>query len=185
MTVNLTRDRAIITGVVVATLILGIWAFSRDNRDPEWLRREYGITNAFSQEVETPEGTVTASLVPVKLSDNRTAYLVVPHRGDGALYLKDGSEIVPVTSGGRDADKERFVRSAPLIVQKAPPEDQAAPQTAPRNKRSTQKEVLIVAGSAGTGAAIGGIAGGKKGAAIGAISGGVAGLVYDLATRNR
>jgi uncharacterized protein YcfJ len=54
-----------------------------------------------------------------------------------------------------------------------------------KNKRSIQKEVLIVGGSAGAGAAIGAVAGGKKGAAIGAVSGGVAGLIYDLATRNK
>lgn len=51
--------------------------------------------------------------------------------------------------------------------------------------RSWQKEALIVGGSAGAGAAIGAVAGGKKGAAIGAVSGGIAGLVYDLATRNK
>lgn len=54
-----------------------------------------------------------------------------------------------------------------------------------RRGRSWEREVLIVAGSAGAGAAIGGVAGGGKGAAIGALSGGVAGLVYDLATRDR
>jgi hypothetical protein len=54
-----------------------------------------------------------------------------------------------------------------------------------RQKRSTGKSVLIVAGSAGAGAAIGGLAGGKKGAAIGAISGGVAGLIYDRMTANQ
>jgi uncharacterized protein YcfJ len=54
-----------------------------------------------------------------------------------------------------------------------------------KQKRSIQKEVLIVGGSAGAGAAIGAVAGGKKGAAIGAVSGGVAGLIYDLATRNK
>lgn len=53
-----------------------------------------------------------------------------------------------------------------------------------RKKRSTGKSVLIVAGSAGAGAAIGGLTGGKKGAAIGAISGGVAGLIYDRMTAN-
>jgi hypothetical protein len=58
-----------------------------------------------------------------------------------------------------------------------------AKPTSPRRHRSWQREVLIVAGSAGAGAAIGALAGGKKGAAIGAASGGVAGLVYDLATR--
>lgn len=54
-----------------------------------------------------------------------------------------------------------------------------------QRKRSWQKEALIVGGSAGAGAAIGAVAGGKKGAAVGAVSGGIAGLVYDLATRNK
>ena len=49
----------------------------------------------------------------------------------------------------------------------------------------SKKSALIVGGSAGAGAAIGAVAGGGKGAAIGAMSGGVAGLVYDLATRNK
>jgi hypothetical protein len=54
-----------------------------------------------------------------------------------------------------------------------------------KKKRTWQKEALIIGGSAGAGAAIGAIAGGKKGAAIGAISGGVAGTIYDIATRNK
>ncbi|MCU1309150.1 MAG: hypothetical protein JWO20_275 [Candidatus Angelobacter sp.] len=53
-----------------------------------------------------------------------------------------------------------------------------------RQKRSTEKSVLIVAGSSGAGAAIGGLAAGGKGAGIGAIAGGVAGLIYDRATAN-
>jgi len=52
-------------------------------------------------------------------------------------------------------------------------------------RRSTKKSVAIVAGSAGVGAAIGGLAGGGKGAAIGAISGGTAGFVYDRMTKDR
>ncbi len=51
-----------------------------------------------------------------------------------------------------------------------------------RRRRSKKKSALIVAGSAATGAAIGGIAKGGKGAAIGALAGGATGLVYDRAT---
>ncbi len=66
------------------------------------------------------------------------------------------------------------------------PEQQAAATATHRQEsrrgRSTGKSVAIVAGSAGVGAAIGGLAGGGKGAAIGAISGGAAGFVYDRLT---
>ena len=77
--------------------------------------------------------------------------------------------------------KQQFVESQPRIVERRP----AAPAASPKKKRSLEKEILIVGGSAGAGAAIGAIAGGGKGAGIGALSGGVAGLVYDLATRNK
>jgi hypothetical protein len=53
------------------------------------------------------------------------------------------------------------------------------------NKRSWEKEALIIGGSAGAGTAIGAIAGGKKGAGIGAAAGGVGGLIYDLITRDK
>ena len=54
-----------------------------------------------------------------------------------------------------------------------------------RHHRSRDREIMIVAGSAGAGTAIGALAGGGKGAGIGAMSGGVAGLTYDLLTRNK
>lgn len=61
------------------------------------------------------------------------------------------------------------------------------PAESPRihHRRSWERQVLIVAGSSGAGAGIGALAGGARGAGIGALSGGVAGLVYNLATRNR
>lgn len=45
--------------------------------------------------------------------------------------------------------------------------------------------VAIVGASAGTGAAIGALAGGGRGAGIGALAGGAAGFIYDRLTHNR
>jgi hypothetical protein len=72
----------------------------------------------------------------------------------------------------------------PKVVYASSPAPVANPVKATQKKRTVAKEALIVGGSAGAGAAIGAVAGGKKGAAIGAMSGGVAGLIYDIATRN-
>lgn len=53
------------------------------------------------------------------------------------------------------------------------------------DERSTAESALIIAGSSGAGAAVGGLLGGTKGAAVGAIAGGVAGVIYDQQTDNR
>jgi hypothetical protein len=52
-----------------------------------------------------------------------------------------------------------------------------------RPRRSWGKSALIIGGSAGTGAGIGGIGGGKKGALIGAALGGGVGSLYEGAHR--
>lgn len=78
--------------------------------------------------------------------------------------------------------RTRFVEPARTVV--AASRD-TSPVVAAKNKRSWEREALIIGSGAGAGAAIGAVAGGKKGAGIGAISGGVAGMVYDLATRNK
>jgi hypothetical protein len=80
----------------------------------------------------------------------------------------------------------RVVRAQPASAGRPLVEQPAAPQRQPvRKHRSTARSAAIVAGSAGTGAAIGGIAAGGKGAALGAISGGAAGFIYDRLTANR
>jgi len=82
------------------------------------------------------------------------------------------------------AARTQYVQPRTVYVSNPSVAAAPAPVNAER-KRSLKKEILIVGGSAGAGAAVGAVAGGKKGAAIGALSGGIAGLVYDLATRNK
>ncbi len=84
----------------------------------------------------------------------------------------------PIVLQDRAVSRDQFVRSNPIIA------EQRAELQHPQ-KRSWEKEALIISGSAAAGAGIGAVAGGKKGAAIGAASGGVAGLIYDLTTRNK
>ncbi|MBI4446411.1 MAG: hypothetical protein HY645_10930 [Acidobacteria bacterium] len=145
--------------------------------DPAWLKDRYGVTNAFTDTVSTPAGSVDATIVPVTLADGRKAQMVIPRdRMEHNLYLRDQAGVYPVRLEQRSVDREEFVRSRPVVVERSV-------ESEPSKKRSLKKEVLIVAGSAGAGAAVGGLAGGGKGAAIGALSGGIAGLVYDLATR--
>lgn len=94
---------------------------------------------------------------------------------------------LPRMENAPDAAQENAVQAVAPAPASQPRVQRVAAQPAQsvRQPRSTEKSVLIVAGSAGTGAAIGGLAGGKKGAAIGAISGGVAGFIYDRHTANR
>jgi hypothetical protein len=195
MEIAVEKRHTLIGGLILIILFSGVWWMSSaGSRSPDWLAREYGIDNAFAHVVETPDGKLEASLVPLQLADGRTAYLVIPQKkGSQQLYLQDESGVRPVSASGRDVSREDFMQSEPLIMESepavAPPQAEtarAAPApTTQKRKRSTEKEVLIVAGSAGAGAAIGGVAAGKKGAAVGALSGGVAGLIYDLATRDK
>lgn len=194
MNITVEKRHAAIGGVILVLLLSGVlWMSSAGSRNPDWLAREYGIENAFAKVVETPDGRIDASLVPLQLADGRTAYLVVPQKkGAQQLYMQDESGVYPVAAPEKGASRDDFMRSEPVIMESQPGAASAPgaagsqpAQTVSKRKRSTEKEVLIVAGSAGAGAAIGGIAGGKKGAAVGAVSGGVAGLVYDLATRDK
>jgi hypothetical protein len=53
----------------------------------------------------------------------------------------------------------------------------------PEKKRSWQKSALVIGGSAGTGAGVGGLVAGKKGALVGAAIGGGAASIYESAKR--
>jgi hypothetical protein len=155
--------------------------------DPKVIESRYGLTGGYVDDITTEEGKVQATIIPTTLDDGRVVQLVIPHRaiGDHQVYMRDGITITPLELSDPKLSKQQFVESKPRIVERRSTPEPAAPVAAPKKKRSTEKEILIVGGSSAAGAAIGAAAGGGKGAAVGALSGGVAGLVYDLATRNK
>lgn len=174
------QRRTLIAIPAVGLLVFLLWFLTRDGRSPEWLAKNYGITSAYADQVLTPEGKgISATVVPVTLPNGQPGQLIVPQkRSDRSLYLRDSrGQLLPVRLADRASSRDEFVRSDPTVVERRV-------ETTPKRKRSPEREVLIVGGSAGAGAAIGAAAGGKKGAGIGALSGGIAGLIYDMATRN-
>lgn len=126
-----------------------------------------------------PETAPAAYAQPVQAIASTAALPEVSVPGyQGLLYDSQGKPMALSTTGPRPAIAQNF---APSTASQARHTAYAPSQS--RQPRSTGKSVAIVAGSAGAGAAIGGIAGGGKGAGIGAISGGTAGFIYDRLTR--
>jgi hypothetical protein len=183
---------------ILAVMLCGMFALAGCGRasadyDPKAIESKYGLTGAVVEDIMTEQGKVRATVVPTVLEDGRKVQLIIPHEpidDEHQVFMRDGIEITPLALSDKKLTKQAFVESQPRVIERRPTAAAATAPAAPaattqKKKRSVGKEVLIVGGSAGAGAAIGAIAGGGKGAAIGGLSGGVAGLVYDLATRNK
>jgi len=113
----------------------------------------------------------------------------------------NANDCTPATQSIAYDDQYLIPGNAPLVVRPAPVQyamasQEEAPPTEQgtgyyyhgrhyRHHRSLKKSLAIVGGTAGVGAAIGGIAAGGRGAALGAVSGGAAGFLYDRLTHNR
>lgn len=128
------------------------------------------------------EASLPATSAPVTAAKPEPQVVAAPEVSvpgyEGLLYDRDG-RLVAVSVA-----KKAFIAPAGVAPGNARAAS-SAPVVPVKKGRSTKKSVAIVAGSAGTGAAIGAIAGGGKGAAIGAISGGAGGFVYDRMTKDK
>lgn len=204
MTVTVTKRHLILFAIFVVSVFLVSSVLNyvqQRDRLSDWSLLTSG---PIYDQVWTPDGSVQARIVPVVLSNGQTGHLIIPNdAGRDHLYYRDQRGVYPVSlSEPRPITRGQAVQyqavAQPVVTERYQPASQPVvtertvvrevPSSAPqqvtsKKKRSWEREVLIVAGSSGAGAAIGAAAGGKKGAAVGAISGGVAGLVYDLATR--
>jgi hypothetical protein len=179
--------RAMLASMLTALLSVAACSKAGADVDPKAIEQKYGLSGGYVDEISTEDGRVKATIIPTTLDDGRRVQLVIPHQaiGNHQVYMREGITITPLELSDSRLSKQQFVQSQPRIVERRPAPTSSTAQAEPKKKRSLEKEVLIVGGSAGAGAAIGGLAGGGKGAGIGALSGGVAGLVYDLATRNK
>jgi hypothetical protein len=173
------RDRALAVLLLATAATCTACTTSADAVTPDKLEQQYGIADARTDSVSTPEGALKGTVVPVTLADGRKAQLFIPQqrRNDPhGVYIRDEEGLHPVRV--RENATRDEITSAPTVVEKRsePEHDQ---------KRSWEKDALIIGGSAGAGTVIGAVAGGKKGAAVGATAGGIGGLIYDLATRKK
>jgi hypothetical protein len=166
-------------GLIAAGSLAGCSRDIQAADEPKSIEQTYGVAGAYTDTISTPAGSIKGTLVPVTLADGRTAQLFIPGEKahePHAVYLRDSDGLHPVQMK-ENATREQ-ITTAPAIVEK-----RAEP--AHTNKRSWEKEALIIGGAAGAGTAIGAVTGGKKGAGIGAAAGGVGGLIYDLMTRDK
>jgi hypothetical protein len=168
----------------LALLLTGAAISSGCSRDlqateAQQIEQQYGVAGAHADTVATADGPIRGTLVPITLANGREGQLFIPQKQahePHAVYIRDEQGLHPVEL--RNDVRRDELTSAPAVVER-----RAEPQHA--NKRTWEKEALIIGGSAGAGTAVGAVAGGKKGAAIGAAAGGVGGLLYDLITRDK
>ena len=175
------NPKVIAAFALAALSAAGVTACTQDAQamDAQQIEKQYGVSGAYVETINTSDGPLKGTLVPITLTNGHQGHLFIPQRQATDLqtvYLRDEEGLHPVRLGD-NVSRDEMTRS-PGIVQARP-----APPRA--NKRSWEKEVLIIGGSAGAGTAIGALAGGKKGAGVGAAAGGVGVLIYDLATRNK
>jgi len=146
---------------------------------PDRLQQQYGITGSYNGNIQTPDGSMCGTVVPVTLADGRGAQLIIPTQSRNeshGLYVRDADGFHPVQLQDNVTREQLVQSSQPVVVGHRT-------ETAHRNKHSWEKDALIIGGGAGGGALVGALAGGKKGAGIGAAAGGVGGLIYDLARK--
>ena len=178
------RGQSFLTCASAVALAFGGTFTSACGRDaqamsPENVEQQYGVAGAYDGSVTTPDGSLKGTVIPVTLADGRKAQLVIPaqrSKDPHGVYLHDNNGIHPVEVSQRASRNE--IAQSPAVIDTRP--DRAHAQ-----KRSWEKDALIVGGSAGAGTVIGAVAGGRKGAAIGATAGGIGGLIYDMATRDK
>src|SRR5437762_13616379 len=85
--------------------------------DPGTIEERYGLTGAYGGRVNAGDKTLDATIVPITLSDGRTAQLVIPKRqAEGhRIFLRDSDGLSPVVLNNPKVSRDEFVRSQPRV----------------------------------------------------------------------
>lgn len=174
--------RPLVTVGVVCVTVLTVSCTKRVEAmgvSPQALQDRYGIANAYTGQVSTPDGAIRGTIAAVTLPDGRSGQLIIPDSQEyHAAYFQDAQGIHPVELQ-QGITRAQLVSAPPTVVTRVEHEHAHA------RRPSWEKDLLVIGGGAGGGALVGGLAGGKKGAAVGIAAGGVGGLIYDLASKKR
>src|SRR5262249_47507516 len=96
------------------------------NREPrasantDTIEERYGLAGAYSDLVRSDNGTIAATIIPITLSDGRTAQLVIPkNQAQGqTVFLRDQDGLSPVVLENPRVSREEFIRSQPRVVER-------------------------------------------------------------------
>lgn len=182
----MTRPRAITALVALALLVplAAVFVFRAVSAagTPSPVARDVAVSCGESQRAVVRHATVTGDgLVSIECVSSALV------SASGAVFDDRGMPVyaaAPVLQPIAAASP--VYTAAPLVqrVVEVPREQRvarvAAPQRVTKKKTSWQKRALIIGGSAGAGAGIGALTGGKKGALIGAAVGGGGAAIVDL-----
>jgi len=146
--------------------------------------------------VSVPSGTAFTVLLLDSISsetnqegDTFTASLVDPIVVDGKVVAEKGDmvkgTVKKVDEPGRVKGRARLELVVNEITTRNRTQKISTEPFIAVGAESKDRDAAMIAGGAGVGAAIGGIAGGKKGAAIGAIIGGGSGTTAVLASKGK
>src|SRR5678815_4492916 len=124
---------------LTALSVAGFTACTQDVQamDAQQIEKQYGVSGAYAETINTSDGPLKGTLVPITLANGHQGHLFIPQRQATDLqtvYLRDEEGLHPVRLGD-NVSRDELTRS-PGLVQTRP-----APQRA--NKRTWEKEALI------------------------------------------
>src|SRR2546425_9535192 len=85
---------------------------------PDSLQQQYGITGSYTGSIQTPDGTLRGTIVPVTLADGRGAQLIIPAQRNEAhtMYVRDADGFHPVLLQDNVTREQLVQSSQPVVV---------------------------------------------------------------------